>query len=93
MEKNNKRKVPIRLCLGCNTPHPKQEMIRIVRDKEGQISIDFSGKKNGRGAYICNDAACLAKLRKNKRLKNALGVEVSSDIYDTLEKEFADETK
>ena len=81
------KKVPIRLCLGCNEAAPKSQLIRIVKNKEGDISVDFTGKKAGRGAYICNSIDCLNKLEKNKRLERAFGTAVPSEIYQKLREE------
>lgn len=81
------KKIPVRLCLGCNQPKEKNELIRIVKNKEGEISVDFTGKAPGRGAYICNDVACLGKLEKNKRLARAFACEISQTIYDSLREE------
>ena len=73
------KKVPLRMCLGCQEMKPKKELIRIVRDKEGGVSVDFTGKKAGRGAYICRDSACLEKARKGKRLEKAFEAPVSQE--------------
>jgi predicted RNA-binding protein YlxR (DUF448 family) len=64
---------------------PKQELIRVVRSPEGEISLDAKGKKSGRGAYICPNAECLKKARKAKRLERALEVPITQDVYDKLE--------
>ena len=95
MEKNNqkKRKIPMRLCLGCNTAKPKKELVRIVKNKDGDIAVDFTGKMAGRGAYICNDKECLAKLEKNKRLQKAFGGAIAPEIFAQLQKELSDGTK
>ena len=79
----------MRLCLGCNEGKPKAELIRIVKNKEGEISVDFTGKKPGRGAYICNDAACIDKLQKNKRLCRAFSSDIDEAIYNSLREELA----
>ena len=79
----------MRLCLGCNEAKPKMQLIRIVKNKEGEISVDFTGKKAGRGAYICNDIACLDKLQKNKRLNSAFATEIDETIYESLREELA----
>ncbi len=81
------KKIPMRLCLGCNEAKPKAQLIRIVKNKEGEISVDFTGKKPGRGAYICNDTACLAKLQKSKRLCRAFSCPVDEAIYERLKEE------
>lgn len=81
------KKVPLRKCLGCNELKPKKELIRVVKNNTGEISIDFTGKKPGRGAYICNSSECLAKTRKTKRLEKAFECSVSPEIYEQLIKE------
>lgn len=83
------RKIPMRQCLGCNEHKPKKELIRIVRSPEGVISLDLSGKKSGRGAYICRDLKCLKKARKSGRIAHNLECEISPQVYDTLEAELA----
>lgn len=83
------RKIPMRQCMGCNQHKPKQELLRVVRDPEGNISLDFTGKKSGRGAYLCFDVACLKKARKSKRIDRVLDCEIPSDVYDAMEEELA----
>lgn len=78
------KKIPQRTCIGCNTQKNKNELIRIVINKEGKISIDKTGKANGRGAYICNNKECLEKMIKAKRLERAFETDISNDIYDEL---------
>ncbi len=78
------KKIPQRTCIGCNTQKNKNELIRIVINKEGKISIDKTGKANGRGAYICNNIECLEKMIKAKRLERAFETDISNDIYDEL---------
>ncbi len=80
------RKIPIRQCLGCNSHKPKKELIRVVREPDGNISLDFVGKKSGRGAYICPSGACFAKARKSKRIENVLECQIPEEIYDEMEK-------
>lgn len=63
------KKIPMRMCMGCNEMKPKKELIRIVKSPEGEISLDFTGKKPGRGAYICRDKECFGKIRKSRRLE------------------------
>lgn len=75
--------------MGCNQHKPKQELLRVVRDPEGNISLDFTGKKSGRGAYLCFDVACLKKARKSKRIDRVLDCEIPSDVYDAMEEELA----
>ncbi len=79
----------MRMCNGCGEMMPKNQMIRIVRDNEGQLSLDLTGKKNGRGAYLCHSADCLKKARKNHRIDRSLQIQIPDEIYDRLEKEFA----
>lgn len=81
------KKVPLRMCLGCQEMKPKKELIRIVRDKEGGVSVDFTGKKAGRGAYVCKDAACLEKARKGRRLEKAFEAPIGEDVYDMLKQQ------
>ena len=85
------RKIPMRQCLGCNEHKPKKELLRVVRTPEGEITLDFTGKKSGRGAYICRDVACLKKARKSGRIDRNLGVSVSSEVYDKMEAELLGE--
>ncbi|NLC66335.1 MAG: YlxR family protein [Clostridium sp.] len=82
-----KRKIPLRLCLGCMEMKEKRNLIRVVKDKENNISIDLTGKKPGRGAYICKDVECLEKAYKFKRLNSSLKQNISEDIYEELKKE------
>lgn len=77
----------MRMCLGCSELKPKKELIRVVRNKEDEISIDFTGKKPGRGAYICNSIECLNKARKTKKLERAFETTISPEIYDQLMEE------
>ncbi len=84
------KKQPMRKCTGCNEMKEKRELVRIVRDPEGGISVDLTGKKSGRGAYICRDKKCLAKAQKAKRLERAFECAVSDEIYERLEREIAD---
>ena len=79
----NKKK-PMRRCMGCNEAKEKKELLRIVKTPEGKIEIDFTGKKNGRGAYICKSEECLSKVIKSKRLARVLEQEISPEIYESL---------
>lgn len=78
------------MCTGCREMKPKQELIRIVKSPEGDISLDTTGKKNGRGAYVCKNIECIKKIKKQKALNRAFDTPVEQDIYDSLEKEFAE---
>jgi uncharacterized protein len=81
------KKVPLRMCLGCQEMKPKKELIRIVKNKENEISVDFTGKKPGRGAYICKSVICFEKARKGKRLEKAFESQISEAIYDMLKQQ------
>ena len=85
------KKIPMRQCLGCNEHKPKIELIRILRTPEGEITLDTTGKKSGRGAYICKNPACLKKLRKNRRAESNLGVSIPEEVWDALEAALAEE--
>lgn len=83
-----KKKIPLRMCLGCQEIKPKKELIRVVRTaEEDEIKIDLKGKVSGRGAYICRSLECLEKAYKAKRLAKALEKEIDPSIYDELRKE------
>ena len=81
------KKIPMRQCLGCREMKPKKELIRVVRSPEGEISLDFKGKANGRGAYICPDAACLHKAIKGRALERAFSMQIPAEIYEKLNNE------
>lgn len=85
------RKIPMRQCMGCNEHKPKIELMRVVRDPEGQISLDFVGKKSGRGAYLCKDVKCLKRARKSRRIDKILECEIPDSVYDAMERELADD--
>ncbi|CAM3893143.1 YlxR family protein [Cohnella lubricantis] len=82
------RKIPQRKCVACQEMMPKKELIRIVRSPEGDIQIDLTGKRSGRGAYLCGKTSCFKLAKKSKAFERALKVPVSSDIYDRLEADF-----
>lgn len=81
------KKIPMRQCLGCNEHKPKRDMLRVVRSPEGEISLDFKGKKSGRGAYICRDIKCLRRARKSRRIDRNLECEIPEAVYDAMEQE------
>ena len=88
MEQNKKqKKIPLRQCLGCNEHKPKKELLRVVRTPQGDVVLDFTGKKSGRGAYICYDSRCLKKARKSRRIESNLEIGIPEDIYDKMESE------
>ncbi len=80
-----KKKIPLRQCVGCCERKPKGELIRIVRTPESEIVLDTSGRKNGRGVYICPNAKCLAKARKSGKLSAHLECAIPDEIYTSLE--------
>lgn len=80
-----KKKTPMRMCVGCREMKPKKELVRVVRNKEGAISIDLVGKAPGRGAYVCRDNACLERAMKSKALERALEAKISPEIYQALQ--------
>ena len=93
MENKKVKKIPLRKCLGCMESFPKKELIRVVRTPEGDVCIDHTGKKSGRGAYICKSEACLKKAVKSKRIQNNLEVSLSDELIDALTKELNGEGK
>ena len=83
------RKLPLRMCVGCGEMKNKNEMVRIVKNKEGEIFADLTSRAAGRGAYICRNKDCVAKAAKAKRLDKAFSCRISDDIYKALEEEIA----
>lgn len=87
------KKIPERKCLGCMESFPKSSLVRIVRSPSGEISLDTTGKKSGRGAYICHSTACLKKAVKAKRFERALDCEIPDGVFDEIEKELEEAKK
>ncbi len=83
------KRVPVRMCTGCGEQKPKREMVRVVKSPEGEISIDLTGKKSGRGAYVCRSLECLKKARKARRLERAFSCQIPDEVYDRMEEELA----
>ena len=81
------KKIPQRQCMGCRERKNKRDMLRVVRVPSGEVSLDFSGKLNGRGAYVCPDPECLKKARKTRALERCLEVAIPEEVYDRMEKE------
>lgn len=81
------KKIPIRTCLGCGEPKEKRDLIRVVRSPEGELSIDLTGKKSGRGAYICKSTECFKKARKARRFERSFEMAIPEEIYERLEAE------
>lgn len=79
------KKIPMRQCLGCREMKQKRELIRVVRSPEGEISLDFRGKKPGRGAYVCPNEVCLKRIRKSRALERAFSTAIPAEVYDALE--------
>ncbi len=82
-----RKKVPMRMCLGCQEMKPKKELLRIVKNKEGAISVDTTGKLAGRGAYICKSTECFEKVKKARRLEKTFECRIDEQIYQSLRKQ------
>ena len=85
---NGKKKSPQRQCVGCGEMKVKKDMMRVLKTAENEICLDVTGKKNGRGAYICRSRECRRLVRKNKGLERSFKMSIPNEVYDTLEKEF-----
>ena len=85
------KKIPMRKCLGCMEQKPKKELVRVVKSADGDISLDLTGKKNGRGAYICPEVSCLEKAKKAKRLERAFECAIPAEVYEDMESELKNE--
>lgn len=81
------KKIPLRKCSGCGEMKPKKELIRVVRNPEGEISLDQTGRKAGRGAYVCPQLSCLQAARKARRLERSFSCAIPAEIYDRMEEE------
>ena len=79
-----KRKIPMRMCVGCREMKPKMELTRVVKPQEGDCAIDFTGKAPGRGAYVCNSAECLKKAQKTRALERALDAKIEENVFEQL---------
>ena len=82
------KKIPLRQCVGCGEMKGKKDMMRVLKTAENEICLDVTGKKNGRGAYICRSRECLRLARKNKGLERSFKMSIPNEVYDTVEKEF-----
>lgn len=82
------KKIPLRQCVGCGEMKGKKDMMRVLKTAENEICLDLSGKKNGRGAYVCKSKDCLQKAGKNKGLERSFKMSIPKEVYETLEKEF-----
>ena len=83
------KKIPVRMCSGCGEHFPKKELVRVVRSPEGELSLDLTGRKPGRGAYLCPKVECLRKARKAKRLERSLACQIPEEVYTRLEEEIS----
>ena len=88
-----KKKIPERRCVGCGETKEKKSLIRVLRTPEGEVVLDVTGKKSGRGAYICYSLSCFKKARKSKRLDANLNIEIPEEIYEKLETELTESAK
>lgn len=80
------RKIPVRMCIACREGKPKRDLIRVVKNKEGQVSVDITGKAQGRGAYLCPSLECLDKAKKTKALSRALEIDMTQEMYDEIKR-------
>ena len=87
---SNNKKVPMRKCVGCQEMKSKKEMLRVIRTREGEFLLDATGKKNGRGAYICPSSECLAKAIRQKGLERSFKQAIPEDVYEMLEREMSE---
>ena len=85
------RKIPLRQCVGCGEDKEKKAMLRVIKTSEGEILLDDTGKKNGRGAYICPEVSCLEKAKKAKRLERAFECAIPAEVYEAMESELKNE--
>ena len=81
------KKIPQRQCVGCREMKDKKALLRVVKSPEGQVSLDFTGKKSGRGAYVCHDVECLRRARKSRALERAFSTAIPAEVYDAMEAE------
>ena len=79
------KKIPVRQCVGCREMKDKKSLLRVVKSPEGEVSLDFGGKKPGRGAYVCHDGECLKRARKSRALERAFELAIPEAVYDALE--------
>lgn len=85
------KKIPLRQCVGCQQMKPKKDMMRVLKTPEDEMILDTTGKKNGRGAYLCKDMECLKKAKKNKGLERSFKMSIPDTVYDSLMKEYGTE--
>lgn len=85
----HKKKIPMRMCTGCGEMKPKKELVRVVKSPEDEISLDLTGRKPGRGAYVCKSIDCLKAARKARKFERAFSCKIPDEIYDRMEEEIA----
>lgn len=81
------RKIPMRMCTGCGEMKPKKELVRVVKNNLGEVSLDLTGKKPGRGAYVCKSLECLQKARKARRFEKTFSGQIPDEVYERMEEE------
>ena len=81
------KKIPMRMCTGCGEMFDKKELVRVVKSPEGEVSLDLTGKKAGRGAYVCKNADCLKKARKKRAFERAFSMQIDDEVYNKMEEE------
>lgn len=81
--------MPLRKCMGCGEMKAKKELVRVVKSPEGEVSLDLTGRKPGRGAYVCHQAECLKIARKARRLEKAFSCQIPAEVYDRMEEELS----
>jgi predicted RNA-binding protein YlxR (DUF448 family) len=84
-----KKKIPLRMCAGCGEMKPKKELVRVVKSPEGEISLDLTGRKPGRGAYVCKSIDCLKAARKSRRFEKSFSCKIPDEVYDHMEEEIS----
>lgn len=85
------KKVPLRMCAGCGEMFDKRSLVRVVKSPDGEVSLDLTGKKAGRGAYVCKNPECLRKARKKRAFERSFRIAIDPEVYDKMEAEIADE--
>lgn len=81
------KKIPLRMCTGCGEMFDKRTLVRVVKSPQGEVSLDLTGKKSGRGAYVCNNIECLKKARKKRAFERAFSMQIDEDVYNKMEEE------
>ncbi len=87
------KKVPLRMCVGCGEMFDKRTLVRVVKSREGEVSLDLAGKKAGRGAYVCNNPECLKKARKKRAFERAFRMQISEEVFNNMEEEMMNAEK